>query len=62
MPAYGRLELHVGAPEAATNAIPGAGAHGVGAWAPKAAPHVHFLVFSSRFRSFFHLKTPRNLK
>jgi len=55
MPAFGRLELHTRGPKAATNVVPSARAHGVGAWAPEAAPHVHFLAFYSCFRSFFCL-------
>lgn len=50
------------APQAAWNAVPGAGAHDAGAGVPEEAPYVRFLEFSSRFQSFFHLETPRNLK
>jgi len=62
LPASGLLGLHAGAPELARNAIPGAGAHGTAAGALEAASQVRFLAFLSRFRTFFHLKTPMNLK
>jgi len=40
--------------------VPGEGCIGTGVWrrAPEVAPQVRFLLFSSRFRSFFRLKTP----
>jgi hypothetical protein len=52
----------MGSPKEARNDVPDAGTHGTSAWAPEAAPRVLFLVFLSRFRLFFRLKTPRNLK
>jgi len=49
------MRLDAGAPGAIAIAASGAGE-------PEAAPPGRYLAFSSRFRSFFRLKTPRNLK
>jgi hypothetical protein len=61
-PAAGCLKAHTGAPKVERNDVPGAKEHGTSMWAPEADTQVRFLAFSSRFRSFFRLKTPRNLK
>jgi len=49
------MGLDAGAPRAIAIATSGTGG-------PEAAPLERYLAFSSHFRSFFRLKTPRNSK